>query len=167
MGFLYINDIGSIQIQNKFLRGTIMAKKVDTTTIKFNQGSIIVLTLLGFLLNQPYLVLFVGLVLAVGTVFPKAALFKQIYLRLLKPYGLLKPNVIDDDPAPHQFAQGVGAVFLLTSSFTLLVFNAVILGWTLAWIVVILAAINLIFGFCAGCFVYYQLDRFGLMPKKA
>lgn len=88
-----------------------MVKKVDTTTIKFNQGSIIVLTLLGFLLNQPYLVLFVGLVLAVGTIFPSAALFKQVYLKLLKPNGLLKPNVIDDDPAPHQFAQGVGAIF--------------------------------------------------------
>ena len=64
-----------------------MVKKVDTTTIKFNQASIIVLTLLGFLLDQPYLVLFVGLVLAVGTIFPNAALFKQIYLKLLKPKG--------------------------------------------------------------------------------
>ena len=144
-----------------------MTKKVDTTTIKFNQGSIIVLTLLGFLLNQPYLVLFVGLVLAVGTIFPKAALFKQIYLKLLKPNGLLKSHVIDDDPAPHQFAQGVGALFLLAGSFSLLVLNAVVLGWTLAWIVIVLAAINLFFGFCAGCFMYYQLDRLGLMPKKA
>lgn len=144
-----------------------MIKKVDTTTIKFNQGSIIVFTLLGFLLNQPYLVLFVGLVLVVGTIFPKAALFKQVYLKLLKPAGLLKPNVIDDDPTPHQFAQGVGALFLLAGSFALLVFNAVVLGWILAWIVIVLAAINLFFGFCAGCFVYYQLGRLGLMPKKA
>jgi hypothetical protein len=144
-----------------------MVKKVDTTTIKFNQASIIVLTLLGFLLDQPYLVLFVGLVLAVGTIFPNAALFKQIYLKLLKPKGLLKPNVIDDDPAPHQFAQGVGALFLLAGSFTLLIMNAVVLGWALAWIVIVLASINLFFGFCAGCFVYYQLDRFGWMPKKA
>ena len=144
-----------------------MVKKVDTTAIKFNQGSLIVLTLLGFLLNQPYLVLFVGLVLAVGVIFPNATLFKQIYLKLLKPGGLLKPNVIEDDPAPHQFAQGVGAPFLLAASFALLVLNAVVLGWPLAWIVIILAAINLFFGFCAGCFVYYQLDRFGLMPRKA
>jgi len=143
-----------------------MVKKVDTTTIKFNQGSIIVLTLLGFLLDQPYLVLFVGLVLAVGTIFPHAALFKQIYLKLLKPNGLLKPNVIDDDPAPHQFAQGVGALFLLAGSFSLLVLNAVVLGWVLAWVVIVLAAINLFFGFCAGCFMYYQLDRLGLMPGK-
>jgi hypothetical protein len=88
-----------------------MIKKVDTTAIKFNQASIIVLTLLGFVLNQPYLVLFVGLVLAVGTIWPAAGLFKLIYQKLLKPSGLLKANVIDDDPAPHQFAQGVGSLF--------------------------------------------------------
>ena len=141
-----------------------MVKKVDTTTIKFNQASIVTLTLLGFLLNQPYLVLLVGLVLAVGTVWPQAALFKLIYLKLLKPNNILKANIIDDDPAPHQFAQGVGALFLLAGSSALFAFNQVILGWTLAWIVIILAAINLFFNFCAGCFVYYQLDRVGLIP---
>lgn len=141
-----------------------MVKKVDTTAIKFNQASLILLTLLGFLLDQPYLVLLVGLILAVGTILPQAALFKLIYLRLLKPAGLLKANVIQDDPAPHQFAQGVGALFLLTSALALLVWGSPILGWSLAWIVIILAAVNLFFSFCAGCFVYYQLDRVGLIP---
>jgi len=147
--------------------GDKMVKKVDTTAIKFNQACIIIFTLLGFVLNQPYLVLFVGLVLAVGTILPKAGLFKQIYLKLLKPNGFLKVNIIDDDPAPHQFAQGVGALFLLASSAALLAFNNPALGWTLAWIVIILAGINLFFNFCAGCFVYYQLDKFGLMPHPS
>ena len=143
-----------------------MVKKVDTTAIKFNQACIIIFTLLGFVLDQPYLVLFVGLVLAVGTILPNAGLFKQIYLKLLKPNSILKANVIDDDPAPHQFAQGVGALFLLASSAALLVFNSPALGWTLTWIVIILAGINLFFNFCAGCFVYYQLDKIGLIPAK-
>jgi hypothetical protein len=142
-----------------------MAKKVDTTALKFNQAAIILFTLLGFLLDQPYLVLLVGLVLAVGTVLPQAALFKLIYLKLLKPAGLLKANVINDDSAPHQFAQGVGALFLLTSALALLVWGNPVLGWSLAWIVIILAAVNLFFNFCAGCFVYYQLDRVGLIPQ--
>lgn len=143
-----------------------MAKKVDTTAIKFNQGSIVVLTLLGFVLNQPLLVLIVGLVLAIGTIWPQAGLFKLVYLKLLKPAGLLKAHVIDDDPAPHQFAQGVGALFLLAGSIVLLSLNNAGLGWTLAWIVIVLASINLVFGFCAGCFMYYQLDRFGLLPSS-
>ena len=143
-----------------------MTKKVDTTAIKFNQASIITFTLLGFLLNQPYLVLFVALVMAVGTIWPQAALFKLIYLKLLKPANILKAHIINDDPAPHQFAQGVGALFLLAGSSALLAFNQVVLGWTLAWIVIVLAAVNLLFSFCAGCFVYYQLDRIGLIPHS-
>lgn len=144
-----------------------MIKKVDTTAIKFNQGSIVGLTLLGFVLNEPYLVLFVGLVLAIGTIWPQANLFRLVYQKFLKPAGLLKANIIDDDPAPHQFAQGVGALFLLASSSILLGLGNVTTGWVLAWIVIILAGINLVFNFCAGCFVYYQLDRFGLMPNGA
>ena len=142
-----------------------MLQKVDQTALKFNQASIITLTLLGFLLNQPLLVLFVGLVLAVGTLFPSAALFKGVYRVLFVPRGWLKPNVITDDPAPHQFAQGVGAAFLLASSAALLIFSSPLTGWVLAWIVIVLAAVNLFFGFCAGCFVYYQLDRLGLLSR--
>jgi hypothetical protein len=40
-----------------------------------------------------------------------------------------------------------------------LVVQATALGWALAWLVVVLAALNLFLGFCAGCFVYYQLNR--------
>ena len=109
-----------------------MVKKVDTTALRFNQISIITFTLLGFLLNLPVLVLFVGLVLAIGTVSPKAALFKQFYLKVLKPNNILKANIIDDDPAPHQFAQGVGALFLLASAAILFVSSATVLGWALA-----------------------------------
>lgn len=141
-----------------------MTKKVDTTAIKFNQACIIGFTLLGFVLNQPLWVLFVGLVLLMGTLLPNAGLFKQVYQQLLKPHGLLKANVINDDPAPHQFAQGVGSLFLLAGSAALLLFDSPGLGWTLAWIVIILAGVNLVLNFCAGCFVYYQLDRAGLMP---
>jgi hypothetical protein len=32
----------------------------------------------------------------------------------------------------------------------------------MAWVVVVLAALNLFLGFCAGCFVYYQLNRLGV-----
>ncbi|MFQ5577385.1 MAG: DUF4395 domain-containing protein, partial [Anaerolineae bacterium] len=82
-----------------------------------------------------------------------------------KPNGILAPNLINDDPAPHRFAQGVGAAFLLAASIALLSFGSPVLGWVLAWIVIILAAVNLVFNFCAGCFVYYRLDLAGWMPR--
>lgn len=142
-----------------------MSQKVDTTAIQFNQASIIVLTLLGFVFNQTWLALLVGIVLAVGVIWPAVGLFKLFYLKLIQPVGLLKANMIDGDPAPHRFAQGLGALFLLASSLTLLGLGNDVVGWVLAWIVIILASINLVFNFCAGCFVYYQLDKLGLLAR--
>lgn len=143
--------------------------RVDQTAIKFNQASLITLVLLAYLLNDPLLSpLLVGLdaiVLALGTVDPRLALFKQIYTRIVVPLGLVQPNVIPDDPRPHRFAQGVGATFLGLSTLSLLG-GFVIVGWILAGIVVVLAAINLFFGFCAGCFMYYQLVRVGVFTGR-
>ena len=137
---------------------------VDTTAIRFNQACIVVLVALAFVLQQPWLALAVGVVLAVGTAVPALALFQQIYRKVLRPAGLLKARVHPDDPAPHRFAQGVGAAFLLASGICLLAAHLSIPGWTLALIVVVLAAVNLFAGFCTGCFVYYQLGRVGVFP---
>jgi hypothetical protein len=139
-----------------------MKRMVDITALKFNQGSIIALVLPAFVVDWPWMVIFVGFVLAVGTAWPRAALFKLAYLKLLKPLGILKPQIVPDDPAPHQFAQGLGATCLLTSG-VLLLLGYSFAGWLLAWVVVILAGVNLFFNFCAGCFIYFQLDKAGLM----
>jgi hypothetical protein len=146
-----------------------MEQRVDRTALRVNQTAIIVLSLIGFVLGASagrWLIAFVALVLAIGTALPDAALFKQFYSRVLKPRGLLKPDIIADDPRAHLFAQGVGAAFLGAASLALFAgWNT--LGWALVWIVVALAAINLLFGFCAGCFVYYQLGRRGLLRSEA
>lgn len=138
-----------------------MAQRVDQTSLRFNQASIITLLLVAFLFDQPWLVAFVGAVMLVGTVWPGAGLFKLVYARLLKPRGVLKPQVIQDDPQPHLFAQGVGGLFLLGSLVALLA-GAVAVGWALALIVVALASVNLFLGFCVGCFIHFQLARRGI-----
>ncbi len=137
--------------------------KVDQTALKFNQASIILLLVLAFLLDSVWLVAFVAAVMVVGTLWPNAGLFKQIYARGLKPAGLLKANVIADDPRPHLFAQGLGGIFLVLSAAALWL-GLPVVGWTLAGIVIALAAINLFLGFCLGCFIYYQLGRAGIKP---
>ena len=140
-----------------------MSTKVDQTALKFNQASIIVLLVAAFVFNQPWLVVFVAAVMLVGTLWPKAGLFKLIYARLLKPAGLLKPVVIADDPQPHLFAQGLGGVFLVLSTLSF-VFGLPVVGWLLAGMVAALAAVNLFLNFCLGCFIYYQLGRIGVRP---
>lgn len=135
---------------------------VDRMALKFNQGSIITLLVPAFLLDWLWLVLLVMLVMAVGTVWPQAGLFRLIYERLVRPRGWLKARVQPDNPDAHLFAQGVGALFLAGSSLALWLGNP-LLGWGLAWVVIVLAAVNVLFNFCLGCFVYYQLARRGVV----
>jgi hypothetical protein len=137
---------------------------VDHTALKFNQAGIITFLVLAFLLDQKWLVAFVSAVMLVGTIWPQVGLFKLAYARLIKPRGWLKPDVRDDLPAPHLFAQGVGGLVLLAAVLAF-AFGAPVIGWVLVGIVVALAAINLFLGFCAGCFMYYQLGRVGVRPS--
>ena len=138
-----------------------MPRQVDQSALKVNQAFIILLLLLAYLLDAVWLVAFVGLVMLLGTAVPKLSLFKQIYLKILKPAGLVKPHVIEDNPEPHRFAQGFGGVVVVLST-TALMAGASLVGWALAALVVVLAALNLFLGFCAGCFVYYQFNRLGV-----
>ena len=132
--------------------------RVDRTALRTNQAFIIALLAVAFVAAQPWLVAFVCAVMALGTALPQAALFQRIYRDVLRPAGLLKPDVHAEDPAPHRFAQGMGAAVLLAASVALFA-GATTLGWGLAFVVIALAAVNLFFGFCAGCFVYFQLAR--------
>ena len=132
--------------------------QVDRTALRVNQAFIIGFLALAFLLDQPGLVVFVCAVMAIGTAFPQAALFQRIYRDVLRPAGLLKPDVQAEDAAPHRFAQGMGAAVLLIAVIGLFV-GGLALGWGLSFVVIALAAVNLFFGFCAGCFVYFQLQR--------
>ena len=136
-------------------------RKVDQSALRVNQAFIIGLLILAFVLDNVWLVAFVGAVMLLGTAVPSLSLFKRIYQHGLRPAGIVKPDVVADNPEPHRFAQGLGGVVVAGSVAALLGGQAV-LGWTLAWVVVALAALNLFLGFCAGCFVYYQLNRLGV-----
>jgi hypothetical protein len=37
-------------------------------------------------------------------------------------------------------------------------------AWTLGWVVIALASLNLVLDICVGCIVYAQLVRVGLFP---
>jgi len=139
--------------------------RVDIHLAKFSQACVVILAGLAFLFNQPIIVLIAAIVMALATLSPAASPFKILYQRVVLPLGLLHPRVVEDDPAPHRFAQGIGAAFLIASSFILFLTQATILGWALDLIVFVLAGINFTLGFCAGCFVYYWLARLGVFPR--
>ena len=136
-------------------------RKVDHSALRTNQAFIIGLSILAFVLNSWLLIAFVSAVMLVGTVIPSAGLFKAVYFSVLKPRGLVKPDVKIDNPEPHLFAQGFGGVVLLIATLAL-IGGVPILGWALVWLVIALAALNLFAGVCVGCMMYYQFNRFGV-----
>ena len=135
-------------------------QKVDHAALRVNQSFIIGLSILAFVLNTPWVALFVALVMAYGTVRRQPG-FKLVYTALLKPRGWVKPDVLNDNSEPHLFAQGFGAV-VLGLAVAALFAGLPALGWTLVWLVIALAALNLFVGFCAGCAIYYWLNRLHL-----
>ena len=138
--------------------------RVDTHLIRFSQGWVVTLTAVAFVLNVPWLVAVAAIALAISAAVPAASPFALLYRGVVVPLHLLRPRVIEDDPAPHRFAQSIGAAFLIVSTVVLTLTSATGLGWALDLIVFALALINLTVGFCAGCFVYYQLGRLGILP---
>jgi hypothetical protein len=140
-------------------------RKVDHSAIRTNQAFIIGLLVIAFVLDAQWLVAFVSAVMLIGTFFPKIALFKAVYGYGLKPLRIARPDMRRDNPEPHLFAQGVGGIVLLAATFAFLA-GAPALGWALAWIVVALAALNLLAGICVGCLMYYWLNRLGVPGFK-
>jgi Domain of unknown function (DUF4395) len=139
--------------------------RIDTHLAKFSQAGTVLLSGLAFVTFQPIIVLILAIIMTLAALVPTYSPYRLIYRGIVLRLNLWKPRVVEDDPAPHRFAQGVGAAFLIAASILLFLTRATAVGWALDLIVFVLAGINLTVGFCAGCFVYYQLGRLGLLPR--
>lgn len=135
-------------------------QKVNHSALKTNQLVIIALNILAFILDLPLLAAFVALVMGLGSLLGVPG-FGFVYRHILEPRGWMKPDVLDDNPEPHRFAQFLGFIFLTAGSAASFL-GAGLLGWSLVWLVAALAALNAFGGFCVGCAVYYWLSRFNL-----
>ena len=131
--------------------------KVDHSSLRTNQAFIILGLLAGFVFNVPWIVAGVALIMLLGTAIARPGFF-FIYTGILRPAGIVKPDLLADNPEPHRFAQGFGGVVAGLSA-VLLLFGFPAAGWALTWLVIALAALNLFVGFCVGCAVYYWLAR--------
>jgi len=140
-------------------------RKVDHSALRTNQAFIIGLLALAFVFDVWPLVTLVAAVMIVGTIWPSVALFKAVYLYVLKPLKIAPPDVRVDNPEPHLFAQGVGGAVLTLATIAFVV-GAPAAGWILAWVVVALAALNLLAGICVGCMMYYWFNRLGVPGFK-
>ena len=140
----------------------------DRSVLKVNQMILMVAIVVGYLIALAYPgvawilpVLAVMMLAAVAS--PSLNVPRLLYTRVLRPSGIVKPRIVQEDPAPHRFAQLVGGVFLAAASI-FVVTGLLVVAWVLAWIVVALAFLNFAFNICVGCIVYAQLVRIGLLP---
>ena len=146
---------------------------IDHSALKVNQTGIVVTVLVAFVGSfftgaAWVLIPLLAIVLLLGTFVPQAALFKQLYFRVLKPAGIVKPRPVQDRPEPHNFAQGLGGVFLVVATLFLYLTTPTygLVAWigpALALLVAVLAFVNLAFGYCLGCQIYFQLGKRGLI----
>jgi hypothetical protein len=136
-------------------------RKVDHNGLKTGQALTIILLLVGWVLNSPLLVAIVAVAQLLGALDVPYAPYRLIYQRVVKPSGLVKPHVINDNPEPHRFAMLIGAIFNGAATVLLLA-GVPVVAWALVWIVIALANLNFWLNFCAGCWMYYQFHRLGL-----
>ena len=94
-------------------------QSVDHTALRTNQAFIIALNVVAFILNAPAVALLVTLVMVSG-VLRKSPGFGFAYKYFLKPRGLVRPDIVDDNPEPHRFAQGFGALVMALGVVALL-----------------------------------------------
>lgn len=147
-------------------QSTPAAARVDVNALRTNQVLIVTIVIAAYVLGTDlgagWIVAALAVAMTIGVVRPGYGPLQLFYRHGVAATGLIRPKTRIEDPAPHRFAQAVGASFLAVSAVLLLV-GAGVAGWTLVWIVVALALTNLVFGFCAGCFVYFQFRKAGLV----
>lgn len=136
-------------------------RKVDHSGLKTGQAITILLLLAAFVLDSPLLVGIVAVAQLLGAVNAPFAPYRLIYQQVIKPSGLVKPHVIDDNPEPHRFALLMGGIMNAAATVLLLV-GVPVVAWALVWIVIALANLNFWVNFCTGCWLYYQLNRLGI-----
>jgi len=136
-------------------------RKVDHTGLKTGMALTIVILLIGFVMDSWLLVAFVAIAQFMGSLGLKFAPYHLIYQHIVKPAGIAKPHVIDDNPEPHRFAMLVGALFNGTAVIALLL-GVPTIAWILVWVVIALANLNFWLNFCLGCWMYYQFNRLGV-----
>jgi hypothetical protein len=136
-------------------------RQVDHNAIRTNQVFTISVLALAFVLDLPALAALQALLMLLSAAAPHLGPYTRFYRHVLRPAGIVQPDLKLDNPEPHRFAQLVGSIFV-GSGFLALVAGVPVVGWALVGVVIVLASLNLFAGWCAGCMMYYWLNRLGV-----
>jgi hypothetical protein len=84
-------------------------RRVDHNALRTNQAFTITLLALAFVLDAPALAAFVAAVLLTSSILPPLGLFTRVYRHVLRPAGIVKPDVHIDNrshTASRSFSAG-------------------------------------------------------------
>lgn len=146
------------------------AQPFDRSVLKVNQVILMTGILAGYFVGLTHAAAAVALpllalMMLAAVASPTLNLPRLIYVHLLRPSGIVRPRLVEEDPAPHRFAQLVGGAFLVAASLCALT-GAPLAAWVLGWIVAGLALLNFALDICVGCIMYAQLVKVGLLPLR-
>jgi hypothetical protein len=135
-------------------------RTVDQNELRVNSTLVITVLITAFVINRWELVAFQAGALFLTTLHLSLGPYVALYRHVLRPAGIVKPDLRVDNPEPHRFAAMFGTVVASTATY-LLATGRSVAGWGFVWLLMSLAAAGFA-GWCAGCFTYYMLNRLGL-----
>ena len=126
--------------------------------LRFKPFATLVLTVLGAVLDLPWLLIAVGGLGLVGTIWPPLSWLDQLWNRAVRhPF---RAPALAADPDPRRFACGMADAFVLGSGLAFAA-GATVLGWVLAGAVIAIAGVVVLTGFCVAAWVYAKVRSAG------
>lgn len=133
---------------------------VDQNALRVNATLVVTVLIAAFVSNRWELVAFQAGALFLTALHMSLGPYVALYRHILRPAGIVKPDLRVDNPEPHRFAAMFGTIVASAATYLLSTGRSVA-GWGLVWLLITLAAAGLA-GWCAGCFTYYTMNRLGL-----
>ena len=140
-------------------------RTLDRNALKFNEVTIITLIAVAFVLDLVWLLLILAGILALAAARPQWSPLRAAYQQIILPLHVVGSRIVPGDFAPRRFTQGLAAAVLGLGALALSG-GLTVVGWGLAWLVALLAGLSLFGNFCAGCFLFYQLRRAGILGRR-
>lgn len=136
-------------------------REVNEKAARTVAAGVVLLTVLALLTGSPWvpLVMAVGFALRVASG-PRLSPLGRVSAHVIAPrLGTAVPV----PGAPKRFAQSIGLGFTLAATIAWFA-GAHTLGTVLLAVLLVFATLESVFGFCAGCYLFGHLMRWGVIP---
>lgn len=135
-------------------------RSVDQNEVRVNAVLGLTVLVTAFVIDRWELVAFQACAFFLTALHLNLGPYVALYRHILRPAGIVKPDIRVDNPEPHRFAVMFGTVVASTAAY-LLATGWSVAGWGFVWLIITLSAASLA-GWCAGCYTYYMMNRLGL-----